>query len=77
MDGKDEIDNVITLCFDCHKFAPNTRKEFDEYMGEEMDGILTTLIKAWNKVRKEHPELFEQDKHFQNESRNRKIKRRE
>ena len=56
--GNDNISNLITLCFDCHHFAPNNKIEFDEYMGEKMDGTLTTLIKAWNKVRRENPELF-------------------
>ncbi len=59
MGGKDEIDNLITLCSDCHHFAPNKKEEFDEYMREECDGTLTTLIKAMQKVRQEHPELFD------------------
>lgn len=45
--GRDEIANMITLCSDCH------------YVKEECDGTMTTLIKAWNKVRKGHLELFE------------------
>ncbi len=48
--GKDEIENLITLCFDCHHFAPNNKQEFDGYIKEEMDGTFTTLIKAWKKV---------------------------
>jgi len=56
--GKDEIENLITLCFDCHKFAPDKKEKFEEYMKEEMEGTLTNLIRAWNKVREEHPELF-------------------
>lgn len=59
--GKDELDNLITLCFDCHHFAPNKKGDFDEYMKEEIDGTSTTLVKAWNKVRSEHPELFKED----------------
>ena len=56
--GKDELDNLITLCSDCHHFAPNHKREFEEYMKEECTGTMTTFIKAWNKVRKEHPEVF-------------------
>jgi len=56
--GKDELDNLITLCFDCHHFAPNDLNEFNEYMEDEMEGTLTIWMKAWKKVRKEHPELF-------------------
>jgi len=57
--GKDEINNLITLCSDCHHFAPNTKKEFDEYLKEECDGTMTTLIKAFKKVRLEHKEILD------------------
>ncbi len=56
--GKDEIINLITLCFDCHHYAPNNKSEFDEYIREEMDGSLTTFVKAWKKAIEENPELF-------------------
>ena len=59
--GKDDLDNLITLCFDCHKFAPNRKEEFEEYLKEEMDGTLTTLMKVWKKIREEHPELFDEE----------------
>lgn len=52
-EGIDELENLITLCFDCHHFAPNNKQEFEEYIKEETDGTLTTLIKAFNKVREE------------------------
>jgi len=58
--GKDELDNLITLCFDCHHYAPDKPGEFKDYMGDEMEGRLTTLIKAWEKVRNEQPELFKE-----------------
>jgi|SRR3989338_3486643 len=57
--GKDELDNLITLCFDCHHFAPDKKEDFDEYMKEECDGTMTTFLKAWKIVREKHPELFE------------------
>jgi len=56
--GKDELENMITLCFDCHHFAPNQKEEFEIYLQEEMEGTLTTLIKAFDKVRREKPEFF-------------------
>ena len=56
--GKDDLNNLITLCFDCHHFAPDKKEDFEQYMQEECDGTLTTLVKAINKVREEHPELF-------------------
>lgn len=58
MEGKDDLNNLIILCFDCHHFAPDKKQEFDEYMKEECDGTSTTLLKVWQKVRQEHPELF-------------------
>lgn len=58
--GKDELCNLITLCFDCHRYAPNKKEEFEEYMKDECEGTLTTLMKSWQKVQKEHPELFEE-----------------
>lgn len=57
--GEDNLDNLITLCADCHKFAPNNKQEFEEYMKEEMEGTLTVLMKVWNTFRTENPELFD------------------
>ena len=58
-EGKDELSNLITLCLDCHHFAPDKLEEFNEYMKEEMTGTATTLMKSIEKVRSEHPELFD------------------
>ncbi len=55
--GEDKLFNLITLCSDCHRFAPNKEKEFREYLQDECEGTLTTLIKAFEKVRKENPEF--------------------
>jgi len=60
--GEDELNNLITLCFDCHHFAPNKKEDFEEYMKEECDGTMTIFLKAWKKVREEHPELFDKVK---------------
>ncbi len=57
MKGTDDLNNLITLCFDCHKYAPNNMKEFKEYMKEETEGTLTTLVNVWKKFQKQHPEL--------------------
>lgn len=57
-EGKDELSNLITLCLDCHHFAPDRKEDFDEYMKEEMTGTATTLLKSIEKVKKEEPELF-------------------
>src|SRR3972149_3619116 len=60
-EGKDELNNLITLCLDCHHFAPDKQDEFKEYMKEKITGTATTLMKAADKVRKEHPDLFDED----------------
>lgn len=56
--GKDETENLITLCKDCHHFAPNKKEEFENYLKEEMTGTATILMSSLNKVRQEHPEFF-------------------
>ena len=58
LEGNDEIINLITLCLNCHHYAPNNKSEFEEYIKEEMDGSLTILMKSWKKVIQEHSELF-------------------
>lgn len=64
LEGKNELDNMITLCEGCHRFLPDIpgkEKECEEYMKEECTectGTMTTFLKAWNKVKKEHPKLF-------------------
>ena len=58
-EGKDELSNLITLCNDCHHFAPDKEEEFKEYMKEEMTGTATTLMKSIEKVKAEHQDLFE------------------
>jgi 5-methylcytosine-specific restriction endonuclease McrA len=49
-EGEDMLENLITLCSDCHKFAPNKKEEFEEYIQEECEGSLTTLVKAFKIV---------------------------
>ena len=61
-EGKDDLKNLITLCQDCHHFAPNNPEEFKKYLQEETTGTFTTFMKAFNKVKVEHPELFEDEK---------------
>lgn len=48
--GTETIENVITLCSDCHHFAPDNLEDFKEYMQDEMEGTLTILMKVWKKV---------------------------
>jgi len=56
--GEDNMDNLITLCSDCHHFAPNKKSEFDDYMKEECNGTMTTLILALQKAREQDSSLF-------------------
>ena len=58
-EGRDELNNLITLCRDCHHFAPNRKQDFEEYLKEECTGTMSNLLKAIQKTRKEHPELFD------------------
>ena len=38
--GLNEINNLSTLCSICYKHAPDTEKEFKEYLSEKIDSIL-------------------------------------
>ncbi|MEK6823680.1 MAG: HNH endonuclease [Nanoarchaeota archaeon] len=45
--GLNEINNLSTLCSICHKHAPDTEKEFKEYLSEKIDSkILETFRKS-------------------------------
>ncbi|MFC1801045.1 HNH endonuclease [Nanoarchaeota archaeon] len=57
--GTDSEDNLITLCSVCHKFAPNKESEFKEYMESECDGQLTTMVRAFGKL-KNYEDLINQ-----------------
>jgi 5-methylcytosine-specific restriction endonuclease McrA len=57
--GKDELENLITLCLNCHHFAPDKKEDFENYLKEESTGTGTVLFKILEKVRQEHPEFFE------------------
>ena len=48
-DGKDGLDNLITLCKDCHHYSPNSPAEFEEYMKEECTGTMTIITKTLQK----------------------------
>jgi len=58
--GENNVDNMITLCIICHKYAPNKKKDFEEFMKEESNGLLTNLMRAWKNVREENSELVEE-----------------
>ena len=51
--GTDDKENLITLCYICHKYAQNHLDEFKEYMDSECDGQLTALLKAFKIVREQ------------------------
>ena len=44
--GEDILNNLITLCKDCHHFAPNKKEEFEEYMKEECTETMTIITKV-------------------------------
>lgn len=59
--GKDDLTNLITLCNDCHYYAPNKKEEFEEYMKEELNGTTTTFLKAWKLFLSKNPKLSKQN----------------
>jgi len=58
LEGKDELNNLITLCRDCHRFAPDNKRDFEKYMQEECNGTMTFFFNTFNKFKKEHSILF-------------------
>lgn len=51
-EGENNLKNIITLCKNCHHFAPNKKQEFNKYLKEENSGTLSTLVKVWIKTSK-------------------------
>ncbi len=46
--GEDFEENLVTLCFICHNYAPDSEEEFKSYINEKIDGkILNTFRKAF------------------------------
>ncbi len=52
-DGCDDVKNMITLCFNCHRHAPNEPEKFKEYMDSELDGLTTSLLFVYKKLQDE------------------------
>jgi len=51
--GEDIIDNLVTLCFICHYFAPDSDGDFEKYLKEKIEGtILDTFRKSQKSVSK-------------------------
>lgn len=45
--GKDNQENFVTLCSICHKYAPDSDKEFQKYVQEKIDSeLLETFRKS-------------------------------
>jgi len=57
-EGKDNINNLITLCRNCHRFAPNYKEEFESYIKIKENVTMTILPQALEKLRIEKPEIF-------------------
>ena len=52
-EGRDEADNLVTLCFICHYFAPDNEDDFKIFLGEKVDGaILDTFRKSQRSISK-------------------------
>ena len=52
--GTDNESNLITLCFICHKYAPNKEEEFKEYIQDRCDGLMTTTLKIFKIFRNKY-----------------------
>jgi len=52
--GDDFEENLITLCRDCHYYAPNNKADFEEYVQEKMEGSSTMLLLAFKKFRERY-----------------------
>lgn len=51
--GEDTLQNLVTLCNICHKYAPNYEKEFLIYLKEKINGeLLNTFRKSNNSISK-------------------------
>jgi len=52
-EGDDIIDNLVTLCFICHHFAPDNNQDFETYLKQRLDGtILETFRKSQKSISK-------------------------
>ncbi len=52
-EGEDKVDNLVTLCFICHYFAPNSEEDFKIFLEEKIDGaILDTFRKSEKSISK-------------------------
>ena len=51
--GENLTDNLVTLCFICHHFAPDNEEDFEIYLKEKLDGtILDTFRKSQKSISK-------------------------
>jgi len=47
--GKDEVENLITLCSICHYYAPDSEENFKIYLSEKIDG---SILETFRKIQK-------------------------
>lgn len=67
--GKDQLNNLITLCSICHFYSPDSEKEFINYLNEKIDGkILNTFRKSQKSISKKTSKgmnnLFQKGNHL-------------
>jgi len=48
-EGKDEKENLVTLCSICHYYAPDSEEDFKIYLNEKIDG---TILDTFRKIQK-------------------------
>src|SRR3990167_5801721 len=47
--GKDQLENIITLCSICHHFAPDHNEEFKKYINEKINGKILNSFRESKK----------------------------
>ncbi len=48
--GKDEVENLVTLCSICYYYAPESEKDFKIYLDEKIDGTLLDTFRKSQKL---------------------------
>src|SRR3989344_6663779 len=62
--GNNSEENLVTLCRECHYYAPNDKEDFEAYVEEKLDGPSTMMMLAFKKFREKYNDeewkLFEE-----------------
>lgn len=74
------LNNLITLCSTCHRYAPNFKEDFEDYLTDQISPLLVIAVKAHKSFREKYTpkeweefekQIEEERRHFEDS----KIKR--